>query len=314
MKKRTKLKDMKLTSVDLVRRGANQEADICFYKSADYQEDDIVKGLYQAKESCIEAIDSSLDSIMQDSTMDTVEKAEMALESLEQFYGAMTDIFKNLTNNAEPEGHEAPFDEEGAENMRIDKSRFSPEELYQYNALIAKGKVEDDEEGYVPEVDEAEKAAVEDEEYEYEPEEEETEKALHPAVKKALEEVEELKKNYEMQALHEVAKKYAPLGKKEEELADTLYEMKKSSDYVYNSYIAALDEQLEFVNKSGLFTEIGKSRAGVAGGNVVAKIESIATDIQKSMPELSRVEAVQKAWDNNPELLEEYENEYMGGR
>jgi hypothetical protein len=34
----TKLKKMRLTSVDLVRAGANQEADICLYKSADPQE------------------------------------------------------------------------------------------------------------------------------------------------------------------------------------------------------------------------------------------------------------------------------------
>lgn len=31
----TKLKNMRLTSVDLVRRGANQEADICLFKSLD---------------------------------------------------------------------------------------------------------------------------------------------------------------------------------------------------------------------------------------------------------------------------------------
>lgn len=31
----TKLKNMRLTSVDLVRRGANQEADICIVKSQD---------------------------------------------------------------------------------------------------------------------------------------------------------------------------------------------------------------------------------------------------------------------------------------
>ena len=30
----TKLKDLRLTSVDLVGAGANQEADICLYKSA----------------------------------------------------------------------------------------------------------------------------------------------------------------------------------------------------------------------------------------------------------------------------------------
>lgn len=33
-----KLKNMHLTSVDLVRAGANQEADICIYKSADHAE------------------------------------------------------------------------------------------------------------------------------------------------------------------------------------------------------------------------------------------------------------------------------------
>lgn len=34
----TKLKNMRLTSVDLVRNGANQEADICLFKSADAAE------------------------------------------------------------------------------------------------------------------------------------------------------------------------------------------------------------------------------------------------------------------------------------
>jgi len=33
----TKLRKMHLTSVDLVRAGANQEADICLFKSADGQ-------------------------------------------------------------------------------------------------------------------------------------------------------------------------------------------------------------------------------------------------------------------------------------
>ena len=35
----SKLKNMRLTSVDLVRNGANQEADICLFKSADPEED-----------------------------------------------------------------------------------------------------------------------------------------------------------------------------------------------------------------------------------------------------------------------------------
>lgn len=35
----TKLKNMRLTSVDLVPAGANQEADICLFKSLDGEED-----------------------------------------------------------------------------------------------------------------------------------------------------------------------------------------------------------------------------------------------------------------------------------
>jgi hypothetical protein len=35
----TKLKKMHLTSVDLVRAGANQEADICLFKSAGEKQD-----------------------------------------------------------------------------------------------------------------------------------------------------------------------------------------------------------------------------------------------------------------------------------
>lgn len=37
----TKLKNMRLTSVDLVRNGANQEADICLFKSADPEKDPV---------------------------------------------------------------------------------------------------------------------------------------------------------------------------------------------------------------------------------------------------------------------------------
>ena len=36
----TKLRELRLTSVDLVRSGANQEADICLYKSMGSQEPD----------------------------------------------------------------------------------------------------------------------------------------------------------------------------------------------------------------------------------------------------------------------------------
>ena len=36
----TRLKNMRLTSVDLVRQGANQEADICLFKGMDVLKED----------------------------------------------------------------------------------------------------------------------------------------------------------------------------------------------------------------------------------------------------------------------------------
>ena len=348
-KKKTKLRKLDMTSVDLVQRGANQKADIRLYKSADDQEEaphGLLKSIQEAvkswfigtkaaedakdfeveKSTFMEALDFSMNGILNDDTMDSVAKAEMAEESIDQFCEAMkTAVHKAVgTPTDEEDSDEIPDDypeddpeedpednqdeeteelEEGEEHMRIDKSRFDENELAMYQALIAKGMVEEEEtEKQFP----PKKKSV--------PDEVEAEAELHPEVEKALKEVEEMKKNFEMRELTEVAKKYAPLGKKADELTETLYTMKKSSPEAYNSYVAVLDEQLDLVNKSGMFEEIGKSGHGygVAGGDTVGKIESIATEIMKSAPDMSRHEAVMKAWDQHPELLADYESKYRG--
>lgn len=115
----TKLKKMKLTSVDLVRAGANQEADICLFKSDTQPEatglpteaetnifkrfiDWMRKNPTEAENephSHIEkgketpdieyvyksALAESLHSIMQDDTLTEIEKKEMTEESLHQY-------------------------------------------------------------------------------------------------------------------------------------------------------------------------------------------------------------------------------------
>lgn len=116
----TKLKNMKLTSVDLVRAGANQEADICLFKSADHVEaaeepsedeknifkrflDWIRKNATEAEnepqshaEKQEESIDSlkdlyksalaqSLDSIQKDDRLTDAEKKSMSEMSREQY-------------------------------------------------------------------------------------------------------------------------------------------------------------------------------------------------------------------------------------
>ena len=136
---------------------------------------------------------------------------------------------------------------------------------------------------------------------------------MPPAVKKALAEVDEMKKSYEMNALTDVAKKYEVLGKKADEEAKILYDLKKSGEANYNAYIAALDAQVEM--KKGLFEEIGKSGnynySPVAKSEPETKVEEIAKGYMEKDPSLDYNTAVAKAWENNPQLMAAYDEEFF---
>lgn len=192
--------------------------------------------------------------------------------------------------------------------MKIYKSNFSEEERKQWEALVAKGSVApedaqeemEEETPATPPKKPAKKAEVEN-----------MEKSASPEITKALQELQDLKKSIEMKDMTEIAKKYAPLGKNEAELAQTLYDMKKSNEANYNAYIAVLDESLGLVEKSGLFAEIGKSAGGAGAGTVQSKVEAKAQEIMKSDSTMDYNTAIAKAWED-PALLAEYDNEYFG--
>ena len=189
--------------------------------------------------------------------------------------------------------------------MKIDKSKMTPEE----QAILADfEKRYGDGEQAVPDNDITDNIVQPPE--------------LHPEVKKALSEfeefkkaknaeIEELRKSLEMEKLTAVAKKYEIIGKKSDELANKLYELKKAGGTVYDDYVALLDENLNTVEKSGLFSEIGKNTSGFAGA--IEKIGIAAAEVQKNANGVSNPDAVVKAWEDNPELALEYEREYMGG-
>ena len=199
----------------------------------------------------------------------------------------------------------------------IDKSKFTAEQLATFEELVAIGKADVDPAAAEEEMEEekptvppkkkpTEKAEVEDP---METKKSATEQS--PEIKAALEELANLRKSYEMDKMIEVAKKYAPLGKKEDELAKTLYDMKKSNPANYEAYITILDESLGIVEKSGLFTEIGKSAGNSGSGNSVeAKVEARAQEIMKS-ENCDYVTAVAKAWED-PALAAEYDESYFG--
>lgn len=207
-------------------------------------------------------------------------------------------------------------------SIKIDKSVFTPDELNTYKALIAKATV-DPEAGE----DEMEKEMpgkgkrrpdieVEFDDDHFDDDEikgldKSCKKSADPQLAAALNRLETLEKSLAMKEFSEIAKKYAPLGENEEELAKTLYEMKKSNEANYDAYIGILDKSLGLVEKSGIFAEIGKSTGGysVAGG-AVEKVEAIAADIMKSDTSISREHAIAKAWEDHPELVAEYDREY----
>lgn len=123
----TKLRNMRLTSVDLVRAGANQEADICLFKSADPPEaagspTEHEKNIFKRfiawltenpteaapePHSPIEKADEpadletiyktalieSIHSIYSDSSLTDIEKASMVEESVEQFQKKNRELF-----------------------------------------------------------------------------------------------------------------------------------------------------------------------------------------------------------------------------
>ena len=123
----TKLRNMRLTSVDLVRAGANQEADICLFKSATPPEaaespTEHDKNIFKrfiawltesptkaatephspvekaAEPADIEkiyktALVESIQSIYSDSSLTDIEKASMVEESIEQFQKKNRELF-----------------------------------------------------------------------------------------------------------------------------------------------------------------------------------------------------------------------------
>lgn len=155
----TKLKNMKLTSVDLVRAGANQEADICLFKSADPPEapespteeeknifkrfiDWIRKNPTEAEpepHSPIEKADEapdleyiyksalaeSLHSIMQDDTLTEIEKKDMAEESILQY----SEKIRELNGEDEEAMEEEVQEEYPDEDERFDEL----EEVHKFN-------------------------------------------------------------------------------------------------------------------------------------------------------------------------------------
>ena len=335
------LKKLKVTSVDLCKRGANQEAHIMLAKSAEggegeMQYDKIGKafafafGLDADKDfdrqltAMNKAMIESERSIKK-SRLSDEEKDEMLEKSIGEFGDALIELLKEKMPKQdsadEPDEEQTdeeevdmpPDDEGGTEDEMVvgakkkkplekkgackkmqhdlDVEKMSPEDKAAFEALNAKYGVK--KEDKTEKAEKTEKSAK--------PEGADKDAGdVHPEVKKALDEVANLRKELEMSKLLGIAKQYECVGKKPDELAATLYDLKKSGDGNYNSYVAVLDEMKKTMESSGLFKEMGSSRSGETATNLGAAV----AEIIKSDPKLSQAEAVVKAYELHPELSE----------
>jgi hypothetical protein len=315
-----KLKDMKLTSVDLCKRGANPKSHIRLFKSRDGEKGG-EEGMKLAKSYCIgdaehmtTTLFKSLESIIADESLDSVEKQELMAESLQDFTLDVTDNIERWSESIgkadEPEepdepdddyDDDDPEDEEGIQEKKTELGKGSCKKSSCRKSLDEKEGVYKMDETVI----DIEKMSLEDqqilkslqEKYAGTQAVEKSEPEIHPEVKKALNELDELKKSIEMERMTEVAKKYEIIGKKADELAPKLYELKKSGDAQYNDYVAVLDEMVQMQETSGVFKEYGSSRSGSG-----ADLDGIVADLRKSMPEASREELIIKAYEMNPNL------------
>ena len=200
----------------------------------------------------------------------------------------------NPTPNNEPtdtdEGS-SPADPvtKGATDMKFNTEAMTPEELAQYEDLAKRFGSEDDTNNQPAENDG------------------DIYKGLNPAVKAEIESLRKYREEAEQREMLQIAKKYELLGKKPEELAKSLMAMKAAGGTAYNDMIAVLDSSLEAVEKSGTFSEIGKRGTSGSNNDAWSKIETAASEIQKSKPTMTWADAIDQACMQHPDLLEAYE-------
>lgn len=187
-------------------------------------------------------------------------------------------------------------------DMKIDKSKLTHEEVQQLEAIEKKAGIsEETPPAATPApVDKAVAPAPKDEP-------EDIYKTLHPAVKAELQRLTKIADDAEERELADVAKKYEVIGKKAEDLVPVLKSLKAAGKEHYDQMIAVLDAGVEAIEKSGIFNEIGK-RGGSTAANAWTSIEKRADEIMKASPNMTRAQAIDKACEQNPDLVREYED------
>ena len=191
--------------------------------------------------------------------------------------------------------------------MKIDKSKLNEEELAMLEAIEKKAGIKKEPDSGAGSnnkpVGKSQGNEHDDSNHVSENEPDDIYKGLNPAVKAEIEKLKKRADEADEKELAEVAKKYEIIGKKPEELVKTFKSLRAAGNGAYEEMISALDASVALVEKSGVFSEIGKN-----GGNTNAtetKIEKYAQELMTKDPNLNRYQALDKAYQLHPELQEE---------
>ena len=211
------------------------------------------------------------------------------------------------------EGEQDTIDKEGdCKDMKIDKSKLSAEELAALEAIEKKAGIPEETPAATPAATAPVVKAAEPTPDAPAGEADDIYKGMHPTVAEELKNLRKFHKKTEDREILAVAKKYKFLGKKPEELAPVLKSLKAAGGTAYADMIGVLDANLAVVQASPAFTEIGK-RGGTGApasdaDTAWAQIEKKAEEIRKSAPTLTYAQAIDKACEQNPDLVQQYEN------
>lgn len=123
-------------------------------------------------------------------------------------------------------------------------------------------------------------------------------------------ELKVMKRALKLKELEDSAVKYEVLGKRKEELAVELYKMNEAGESILKAFTEALDGQLDLLEKRSLFHEIGSSASGSVGSTY--ELDEKALEIAKR-DQISMAKATVLAYEEYPELALAYEKEFKEG-
>lgn len=234
-----------------------------------------------------------------------IQKADKGTEEPEETE-EKSETGKDESDNNNPKGDE--------EEMKIDKSTLTDAERAFLESIEKRYGTEEGTKGGENTPAEPTSKSKTQQETETHTEQDNSEdgiyKGLHPAVQAELEALKKFKEAAEDRELNQIAEKYAIIGKKKEELVPMFKSLRAAGGTAFDDMIAVLDNAVDVVEKSGAFTEVGKSRHGFASaGQTEEKIDTIAKGYMEKDASLDYTSAIAKAWENNPELMAAYEEE-----